>query len=128
MAGNGLQLRIAIGLEDDADASAVDQETLRLRRELLELDVDTVERPSGGPPPPGARALEAAVLGTLVVTATQDLVGAVVRVVSNWLGRRSNRHVTLEIDGDSIEVSDPSAEEQHRLIEAFLTRHATPSS
>jgi len=61
-----------------------------------------------------------------VVTATQELVGAVVRVVMGWLGRRPGRAVKLEIAGDSIEVTDPSSEDQRRLIEAFLAHHALP--
>jgi hypothetical protein len=55
-------------------------------------------------------------------------VGAVVRAVSGWLGRRPNRSVTLEIDGDSIHVTDPSAEDQQRLIDAFLVRHLPDAS
>ena len=128
MEDEGLQVRIDVGVEPDADAADLDEATLQLRRELLELDVQDVERPAEGSPPPGARAVEAALLGTLVVTATQELVGAVVRAVAGWLARRPNRSVKLEIAGDSIEVTDPSAEDQQRLIEAFLTRHAPASS
>jgi hypothetical protein len=125
MEGEGLTLRIDVGVEPDADAAGLDEATLQLRDELLELDVEDVERPIGGVPPPGTRAVEAALLGTLVVTATQELVGAVVRAVTGWLGRSRNRSVKLDIAGDSIEVTDPSAEDQRRLIEAFLARHSS---
>jgi Effector Associated Constant Component 1 len=128
MNGEVLQVRIDVGVEPDADAADLDEATLQLRRKLLELDVEDVERPAEGSPPPGTRAVEAVLLGTLVVTATQELVGAVFRTVAGWLGRRPNRSVKLEIAGDSIEVTDPSAEDQQRLIEAFLARHAPASS
>jgi hypothetical protein len=128
MKDEGLLVRIEIGAEPDADTADLEKATLQLRRELLELDVQDVERPAEGSPPPGARAVEVALLGTLVVTATHELVGAVVRVVAGWLGRRPDRSVKLEIAGDSIEVTNPSAEDQRRMIEAFLARHAPASS
>ena len=127
MDGERLKLQIDVGVEPDADATELDEATLQLRRELLELDVETVERPTGRTPPPGTRAVEAAVLGTLVVTATRGLVGALVQAVVGWLGRRPNRSVKLAIGEDSIEVTDPSLEDQRRLIEAFLARHAHAS-
>jgi hypothetical protein len=72
MAEGPLQLQVEIGLEPDADAAELDEETLELRQELLELDVNAVERPAAGPPPEGARAIELALLGTLLVTAGQE--------------------------------------------------------
>jgi hypothetical protein len=121
--GDGVRLQLEVGGDLGADAVELDEATLQLRGELLELDVDNVERPAGGPPPPGTRGVESAIVGTLVVTATREVVGAVIRVVAGWLGRSSGRSVKLEIDGDSIEVTDPSAEDQRRLIAAFLERH-----
>ncbi len=118
-----VRVEIEVGVEPDANADELDEATLQLRGELLELDVDDVQRTAAGAPPPGARAVEAALLGTLVVTAAKDLVGEVVRAVADWLGRRRNRSVKLQIDGDSIEVTDPSADDQRQLIEAFLARH-----
>jgi hypothetical protein len=128
MEGQTVELRLELGLESDADAVELDEAAGHLRRELLELDVADVERPAGGSPPPGARAVESMLLGTLVVTATQELVGAVVRAVAGWLARRPHSSVKVEIGGDTIEVSDPSSDEQQQLIAAFLARHAPGAS
>lgn len=117
------RIDVDVGVEHDADAAELDEATLALRRELLELDVEDVERPADGPPPPGTSAVGAALVGTLVVTAAGELVSVVFRTVAGWIGRRPNRSVKLEIDRDSIEVTDPSAEDEQRLIEAFLARH-----
>jgi hypothetical protein len=69
-------------------------------------------------------------LGTIVVTVTREAVEAVVKATASWLGRRTNssESLKLEIDGDSIEITNPSAEDQRRLIEAFLARHVAGSS
>jgi hypothetical protein len=117
------QLRVDVGLEADADAEELDEETVRLRNELLELDVEAVERRSEGPPPPGTRAIEVAVLGSLLVALGREAIPAVVRTIESWVGRRRDRSVKLELGGDSIELSSVSTEEQQRLLRAFLARH-----
>ncbi len=48
-------LRLDIMLEPDADDAELELAAAQLRQELLELDVDAVERPPGEPAPPGAR-------------------------------------------------------------------------
>ena len=97
--------------------------TRALRGELLELDVDDVERPCECSPPPDARGLEAGLLGTLFVTAGEADRGAV-RTIASWLGRRSDRSVKLQIGDDTIELTAASVEDQQRLIDAFVARHS----
>ena len=123
-----VQLQVEVGLDADADAVELDEETVRLRDELLELDVDAVERPAGGPPPPATRAVEAALLGTLLVEAGREVIGAVVRTIAGWAAQRRARNVKLTLGGDSLELSDISDESQRQLLEAFLVRHASPAS
>jgi hypothetical protein len=121
-----IQLQVQVGLEGDADPAEFDEATSLLRQELLDLNVDEVKRPSAGSPPPGTRGAETVALGTLLVTASREIVAAAVRVVASWLARRPSRTVKLAIDGDSIELTDVRAEDQRRLLEAFLARHAAP--
>jgi hypothetical protein len=111
-------------LGEDADAEELDAATADLLRELRELDVDAVERPSGGPAPPDSRALEVAALGALVVKLGQGAVGPLARVLQDWLARRSGRTVKLTLGEDSIEISGGSARYQRDLIETFLAARA----
>jgi hypothetical protein len=57
-----------------------------LQRELLEVDVEDVHRVREGAPPPGTRAVDATVLGSLAVTAATEVLGAVVRAITQWVG------------------------------------------
>jgi hypothetical protein len=123
MSGDVVRLRLSVVLEADADAVELDAETTQLRSELLELEIDAVERPPGGPPPEGARAAEVAILGTLLVEVSKGLVGSVVRFVEEWVRRRRTRSVELTLNGDSIKLSNVSDEDQRRLLETFLRRH-----
>jgi hypothetical protein len=117
-----LQLRVEVGLEADADAQDLDDEAAQLRRELLELDVD-VERPTEGPAPPGTKAVEVAILGTLLVGLSREAIAAVVRTIESWASRRPDRSVRLEIGGDSIVVPAASDADKQRLVQVFVDNH-----
>jgi hypothetical protein len=117
-----LGVQLAVGPDDDAEEVA--EATLQLRRELLDLDVEAVELPSGGEPPPGTRAVELAALGALVVTAAKSqLLGPVVAAIRSWLAGAPQRTVKLELDGDVLELTGVSSKEQRRLTDEWLRRH-----
>ena len=117
-----LGIQVAVG--PDADAEEVAEATLQLRRELLDLDVEAVELPRAGEPPPGTRAVELAALGALVVTVAQSpLLGPVVAAVRSWLAGAPERSIKLELDGDTLELTGLSSKEQQRLVDEWLRRH-----
>src|SRR5262245_37281337 len=117
-----LGLGLAAGPDDDAEYIAA--VTLQLRRELLELDVDTVEVPSAGQPPPGTRAVDLGALGALVVTIGQSqLLGVVVAAVQSRPSRSGQRRIRLELGGDVLELTGAGSDEQRRLTDEWLRRH-----
>src|SRR5215470_15037767 len=99
-------VRITVRLtEVGADEQQLDDLTRRLREELLDLDVP-VDVPVAGAAPVGAKSVEMAALGMLVITLSQSpVLAAIVTAVSNWLGQRRQRTVKLDIDGDVLELS-----------------------
>ena len=111
---------------DEADAVELDELTALLRRELLQLEVDAVDRRFEGEPPPGSRAIEVAALGALIVklVATPETLRSVAETVQRWLAGRRDRKIKVEMDGDVLEVSGISAEDQKRLIDTWISRHA----
>jgi hypothetical protein len=117
-----LGIQVAVG--SDADAEEIAEATLGLRRELLDLDVEAVELPRAGEPPPGSRAVELAALGALLVTVGQSpLLRSVVAVVRSWLAGSPQRSIKLELDGDVLELTGLSSVEQRRLTDEWLRRH-----
>lgn len=122
------QLNLVLA-EDGASAERLDDLTGYLRQELLELDVDDVRRAPGGTAPPGTRAVDLVALGGLVVTLSRTAGGLkeVVGAVRRWLSRGDGvrRTVKIEIDGDTLELSEVSAAEQDRLITLFVSRHTS---
>jgi len=124
MAERAAKLEVQLKIDAHADAEELDQLTTSLRRQLLELDVDAVERPRTEEPPPGARAVEAAALGELLVTLAPAVVGAVVETIRSWLSRSRGRSAKLKFGDEEIEITGASSEQQEQLIASFLARHA----
>ncbi|MFC9230825.1 hypothetical protein ACFTZI_18005 [Streptomyces decoyicus] len=117
----------------DTDAEELQSFAEQLRRALLELDVEDVQLArQGGAAPEGAKPGEVIAVGALVVTAVPLLVRQVLQLVDTWLRNRPLRSVTVEIDGDTIELGNASAEDQRRLIDAFVNTRSpqagTPQS
>lgn len=115
--------------EDGADAERLAAQADFLRRDLLQLEVEDVTVLRGGDAPPGARAFDVVAVGGLLVTLGRSVesLRAVVSAVGTWLGRGGGtpRTVRLEIAGDVLELSGATAADQQRLIELFVSRHAT---
>ena len=108
-----------------ADAAELERTTTNLRRQLLELDVESVDRPTAGAAPPDARGIDLAAVGALLVALQQgtDVVSKIVTLVRSWVDREDGRTVKLTIAGDTIELTHASDEDQRRLVEAWLARH-----
>jgi hypothetical protein len=119
-------LRLYIS-EEGADAERLDSLSGYLRADLTEVDVDDVATLPRTAAPPGARSGAVAAVGGLLVS-LGDAAGGLASVVSAvraWLrrGEVSRRTVRLELDGDVLELSQPSPADQERLVELFLSRH-----
>jgi hypothetical protein len=122
--GGGRRLTVVLDGGTDTDARELAELTGQLRRQLLELDVETVELARSTEVPEGAKPLDAMSRGVLVVTAGPGLLKAVVGLVGEWLAHRPVRSAKLTIDGDSIELSDATAAEQEQLLAVFVDRHS----
>jgi hypothetical protein len=115
--------------DEDVDPEQLDQLTQSLRRELLELDVDSVDQATAGPAPTGTRGLELAVIGALLVKAqaSAELLAKVVGVVRGWLSnaRRDSRTLRLTLNGQSIELTHATDDQQQQLVDQFIRSVAT---
>jgi hypothetical protein len=121
-----LEVTLRLDAGPDSDHEELDRLTGQLWRRLAELDVDEVRRPTIGPAPDGARGPDAATIGMLVVQLTPMLptLRDVVQTVRAWLSHAPQRSAILEIDGDRIEVTGISLDDQRDLIRLWTDRHA----
>lgn len=118
------ELRLDL-IDDDTDSVELAQTTQRIRESLLNLDVEDVCTVSAGPAPAGSKAVDAAVIGELLITLMQTpkLLSSIVGVLSSWVSRRASRSVTITLDGDTLELSGASDEERRAVVDTWLARH-----
>jgi hypothetical protein len=126
VAGSQVQLAAVVDAGPDSDAEELAELTQRLRGQLLELDVDAVEPATEGEAPAGAKGVELLAIGGLVVqfAMKSEILRSVVDATSAWLGRQHGRSVKLTLDGDTLEVTGVSSDEQRRLVDLWVARHA----
>jgi len=83
-----------------------DRVTRRLRRDLSELDVESVELSRGAKVPKGAKSAEAVALGSLAVAVLPVAIPKVIEFLRDWLMRGENRtlKLKLQVGGNSAEI------------------------
>lgn len=127
LTGMNKELRLHLA-EDDADDQRLVTLAAYLRTELLRLDVEDVTTASLGQAPPGAKGSELADIAGLVVTLGQsaDSLRSVITAIRAWLPRGIGhpRSVHIEIDGDSIDLSNATRTDQAQLVDLFVKRHS----
>ncbi|GAB2848347.1 caspase family protein [Lentzea nigeriaca] len=106
--------------EDGADDERIEQLTTFLRAELRELvPVSSV----AGEAAEGAKALDPAEIGAVLTTISQSTVlAALINAVSSWLGQRRERSVTVEADGDTLELTGAPSDAERALAAQWLER------
>jgi hypothetical protein len=119
------QMVAAISLADpDVSAEALDELAVAVREELLDAEVESVSFASAGPAPEGTRAVDATVVGELVVVlgSSATLLRSVLGVLKAWRERNRPRRVEVRIADARLVLSDASAAEQERLVDEFIRR------
>ena len=124
MSRNTMQLLVTLDAESKTDTEDLERLTRQLREELSELDVHA-DLMTGGPAPINAKAGEAIEWGTLLLTlvASGGAITTLFNVLQACLTRNDRRGVTLEINGDKLQVTGIGSAEQRRLIDTWLQRH-----
>ena len=116
--------RIVVAVDKvDADAARLETLSLQLPEELLTTGAEDFTRLTTGEAPPGTRGLDLASAGALVVSVPNSVaaLSQVVETVRRWLGRAGGgRAVESTISDRHLRLTGASAEEQARLINAFL--------
>jgi hypothetical protein len=113
-------LRIRLDVSADVDDDVLARMTGDLRDELLDLDVDSVDRPSDGSAPEGTKAGEMLAAGALLLTVAPTIVEGVVAVLVSWLSRQPS-DVTIEIDGQKF-TGPVTRKQRDALVAAYLSR------
>jgi hypothetical protein len=105
---------------DEREREKLGRELAGMLRRLDVEDVSAVRRPA----PEGAKG-DALQWAQLVVTSV-GVLPALLTALRGWLGRHPGASVSIEIDGDSLTLSEPSSEERGKVVSAWQS--AGPAS
>lgn len=92
-----------------------------LRAELLDLDVQAVDRLSGEAVPSGAKGVEA-IAGWLSVQLGTEALRIVLAKVADWV-TRNDRVVEVSYGGDTLKLGRATRVQQEKIIDDWLVRH-----
>jgi hypothetical protein len=108
----------------DSDAEELADLAERLRAELLGVDAASVAPLTAEAAPAGAKGLGALAGWLAVQFGTLDGLRAVVAAVRGWT-TRTGRVVEVSIGGDALKVTGVTSQQQEKIIDAWLARHAS---
>jgi len=109
--------------EERADDERLEALSAALRRELMALDVVDVEKIADGEVPPGARAVELAAVGALLVVFKESaqLVTGIVSAIRSWLqAAPPGRTVEITLGDTTLKVASATPDQQEMLINEFV--------
>jgi Effector Associated Constant Component 1 len=118
-----VRLTLVVGRAAEGDDAELDQLTRQLRAELLDTDVHDVRLLREGKAPPGAKVVDPATIGALVVTLAPSAIPGLMGLVQGWLRGRPAAGVKVTLGRDSIELTNATDAQVEQLTRAFLTRH-----
>lgn len=116
-----IEIKLKIFGDCQEDLELLDTYSRRLKEELFELDVDSVEHSSITDAPKGSKGIGLASVGEMVLSMTpvDYAVSSVVSAVQSFVGR-NQCNVRVDIGSNSIEIQGTSDEEQRKLVDAFI--------
>jgi hypothetical protein len=125
MSAPSSQVRLVIDASPDTDLEELASLTQQLRAELLDLDVEEVEVPRTEVTADHTKAGDVFTWGTILVSlgGAIDLLPAVVGLVQNWLARRQQHSVTMEINGNKIELTGVSSDQVQQFVDLWMARY-----
>jgi hypothetical protein len=106
----------------DSDPEEVAQLGQRLRRDIQQLDVDSVEFARGGVAPAGAKG-DPVTMATLAVTLAPVVLKSLFDLLQGWTSRHDKSTVTIEMGSDKLTLTGSPSKEQLQVIQAALQRH-----
>ena len=99
-------LHLQIDSGNSLSPDELDQLTRQLRRDLCDLDVESVDFSRSTDIPTGAKSAEVMALGSLAVAVLPVAVPKVIEFLRDWLLRGENRtlKMKLQVSGNSAEI------------------------
>jgi hypothetical protein len=123
-----MDVLVVLDPDPELDPEIADRTARQLRSELSELDIESIRNTPGKPAPSGTKGADVATVSDIIMTmsASGGALTMTIAAIKEWLARQSQRHhISVTIDGDTIDLADGSADERRQLVQAYVRRHST---
>lgn len=123
-----MDVLVVLAPDPEVDPEIVDRTARQLRAELAELDIESIRNAPGEPAPAHTKGVDGATISDIIMTmsASGGALTVAIAALKEWLARQSRRHhISVTIDGDTLELDHASDDERRRLIDAYVRRHST---
>ncbi|MDW5552288.1 hypothetical protein [Methanosarcina sp.] len=123
MTSETTQLILNIDAGPKADYTELEQLTIQLNKELLELEVKSVDFVTKKAPE-HTKAVEYVVLGKLIIAISSSRVLVeIIKLLRDIVKRYDGATVNVKIDSDEVTVEGKPSKEQMEIIDHFIMRH-----
>ncbi len=121
MENNLRQLSVFIEIED-GNQDDLDLSIRQLRKEILELDVESVEIPFTKELPVGVKSNDPISLGTLIIAfaASQGVFSSLINLLTMWVTRQERKKLLIQFGENKIELQGIPEEEQKELLRLWF--------
>jgi hypothetical protein len=126
MSDESVILDVTIQIEAAGEEEYLAEVTQELKRDILALDVEKVQLKRSESVIKGSKG-DAVTWGQLLIAfaASGSVFTTLITLFQAWVTRNERRALILEVEGDKLEITGISADEQQRLIDEWLSRHPT---
>jgi Effector Associated Constant Component 1 len=122
-AANG-SVQLHLTISGDKLGNVDDEVVASLAEDLRELIPSADVSRNQTAVPASAKSAVAFAIGQLIIGLTSGgMLTKLVSALQSWAQRQHRHSISLELDGDKIEIHGPSSSEQAHLISAWLSRH-----
>lgn len=123
MSEKKIQVLLNLNVGSELEAEEKERATRQLREELMGLDVDAIDFVRAGKAPAKAKAGDPITWGKLLLMLVPSggVLTTIIGAIQSWLTRHNQRSISLEVNGNKIDVDDISSEDQKRLIDSWIS-------
>jgi hypothetical protein len=118
-----MEVTVQVAGYPDSDVEERAALTEGLREHLLTTDVEDVRRPASENAEPGAKGEVVELAQLAVALAAPSGLTPLVTALRAWLSRHPSASVSLDVDGDRVELGGSSTHSESVLVEGWARRH-----
>ena len=116
---------LTIDSESETDKEQLKERTYSLREELLNTDVERITFVNNDVIPENTKGIDPELSNTLLITlvSSSSLLTVIISAIKDWLTRNNKPGITLEMNGDKLQITGTTTEKQEELIKIWMRKH-----